>query len=227
MNPPLIFLPGLGGNERMFFRQMPDFPDAQALNFMPHQGREDLASYCARWAQSGDFPQGSLLVGVSMGGFMALELAKHLNSPAVILVASCRRFFWPHLRYRMLEPFAQWVPDQFRQSISAWTARHLMKRLENGWDASVEENFLDMLEEKNHAFFRWSAHAAAVYIAQRRWDLPSSQIFQIHGSKDHVISYQADELDQLIEGGGHLINMTHAPAVNHFIKNCLRSLNQV
>ena len=56
------------------------------------------------------------------------------------------------------------------------------------------------------------------------WRHPSPlacPIHHIHGAKDKVIPVRKACPDRVVPGGGHLINLTHAPEVNRFILECL------
>ncbi len=43
----------------------------------------------------------------------------------------------------------------------------------------------------------------------------------IHGEKDVIIPLKGVRPDEVVAGGGHLINLTHADQVNRFIERCL------
>jgi pimeloyl-ACP methyl ester carboxylesterase len=57
-----------------------------------------------------------------------------------------------------------------------------------------------------------------------RWKAPASYpcpIHQIHGSADMVIPLNRVRPEEVVPGGGHLINMTHSREVNAFVARWL------
>ena len=46
-------------------------------------------------------------------------------------------------------------------------------------------------------------------------------VHAIHGARDHIIPMNRLRPDEVIPEGGHLINLTHAPRVNAFIRHFL------
>src|SRR5688572_671154 len=91
----LVLFAGLGADARMFEGQREAFPDLYVPPWIDPRGRETLPEYAQRIAERtaaevGD-AEGQLFVGgVSLGGMVALEAARHLRPRAVFLIASCR-----------------------------------------------------------------------------------------------------------------------------------------
>jgi len=62
---------------------------------------------------------------------------------------------------------------------------------------------------------RWALRALL------NWDpapLQDTAVRQIHGRRDRIIPARRVEADEIVPGGGHLINLTHAEQVNEFIE---------
>ena len=88
----LILLPGLGADHRLLEPQRRAFPQLIVPPWIPPRKNESLPDYAARMAEtvtpSRDVPL--VLGGVSFGGMLAYEMARHLKPDAVVLIASCR-----------------------------------------------------------------------------------------------------------------------------------------
>ncbi|HOQ88273.1 MAG TPA: homocysteine S-methyltransferase family protein, partial [Phycisphaerae bacterium] len=54
--------------------------------------------------------------------------------------------------------------------------------------------------------------------ADGNWPVP---VYHIHGDADRIIPFNRVQPDEVVRGGGHLINMTHADQVNRFIERHL------
>jgi pimeloyl-ACP methyl ester carboxylesterase len=210
----LIMFPGLGADERLLEPQRAAFPQMVVPPWIPPRKKESLPSYAARMAEtivvSRDEPL--ILGGVSFGGMMAYELARHLKPEAVVLIASCRSRdgLRPlHVRARRLLPA---LPVQ------VWIAAKLLSgpimRIMHRRSPEKREMLVKMFKESDARFMHWVLHAIL------NWEpspLEGVPVFQIHGSRDIIIPAKRVEADVLIPGGGHLINVSRANEVNAFI----------
>ncbi|MGW8258357.1 MAG: alpha/beta hydrolase, partial [Thermoguttaceae bacterium] len=88
--PKMIFLPGLGADARLFNPQRLAFPDLVVPEWIAPKKAEGLAEFAARMAETINTDGPFVLAGVSLGGMMAYEIARHIRPQALILIASCR-----------------------------------------------------------------------------------------------------------------------------------------
>ena len=88
----LILLPGLGADHRLLEPQRKEFPQLVVPAWIPPQKNESLPHYAAPNGADRCAAQDRPLVlgGVSFGGMLAYEMARHLKPHAVVLIASCR-----------------------------------------------------------------------------------------------------------------------------------------
>ena len=159
-----------------------------------------------------------VLGGVSFGGMLAYEMARHLKPDAVVLIASCRN------RRGLRSSIAQRRP--LWPLVPAWTWNAVKwvgsptTRFTSRMDAGQRALLIGMLKEMDNGFLHWAVRAIL------GWN-PSPpagvRIVQIHGRRDLVIPARGVEADLWIPDGGHLINVTHAGEVNAFIRGALES----
>ncbi|MGD0384388.1 MAG: alpha/beta hydrolase [Thermoguttaceae bacterium] len=229
--PKLILFPGLGTDGRLFERQRPAFPDLWVPPWIPPRNKESLADYAARMAEviAGDCPdfcaakmgpspsslsRDFILGGVSLGGMLAYEIARHVKPRAEVLIASCRtrmgvngflrtagNIFWPIVPTGALK-VAKFVSLPALRMFGSLMPEH--RRL-----------CAKMFSESDPWFTRWAVSAILNWNPE---PLEQTPIFQIHGSHDLLIPAKYVEPDELLPHGGHLINLTHADAVNAFIQ---------
>lgn len=86
----LYLLPGLGADERVFQNLLPLLKaPAQVLTWLPPESAtETLAHYVARMAEAVPEDQPCLVVGVSFGGVVALEICRLRPLAQAVLVSS-------------------------------------------------------------------------------------------------------------------------------------------
>ena len=90
MTFPVILLPGMGADSRMFAAQKERFPQLLVPPWPALVPREPLRDFAARLASSLDITRETVLGGASMGGMVALEIARLKPPRAVVLLGSCR-----------------------------------------------------------------------------------------------------------------------------------------
>ncbi len=210
----LILLPGLGTDHRLLESQRAQFPQLAVPPWIPPRHNESLAAYALRMAEtvkpSGQRPL--LLGGVSLGGMLACEMARHLKPDALVLIASCRTRHGLRSIYKAGRPLLPLIP------LPAWSIAKLLAapaaKLAKGVPPHRIDLAIRMFKEADSRFMHWALQALL------RWEatpLYGVRVFQIHGCRDLLIPADRVPADVVIPDGGHLINVTHAAEVNEFI----------
>src|SRR4051812_45705088 len=89
--PPLILLPGMGADERLFVPQREVFGDQLIVpKWISHVENDTIATYAQRLAEKVDPKKPCFVGGASFGGFVAMEMARHLQTLGVFLIGSVR-----------------------------------------------------------------------------------------------------------------------------------------
>jgi len=211
----LVLLPGLGADHRLLEPQREEFPQLAVPSWIPPLKNESLPHYAARMAETIAASQHAPLIlgGVSFGGMLASELARHLKPDALVLIASCRTRQGLRPIYRAAGGLLPLVPVQ------AWSIAKLLSgpvvRIRLGVPTARRDLAIRMFKETDSRFMHWVLQAIV------RWEptpLEAVRVFQIHGGRDLLIPARRVQADQLSPDGGHLINVTHAQDVNAFIR---------
>lgn len=207
----LLLLPGLGADERLFAPQRPAFPGLEVPPWIEPRPQDRLTDYADRLAERLQPQRPLILGGVSLGGMVAWELARHLRPEALVLIASCRtpRSISPVLRFcgalggRMPTALIQGT-----KPVSVFTAGRLSG---GGPHARLCRQ---MYCDSDPRFVRWASRAVVEWQPRGAADNP---VFQVHGARDRIIPIRGVSADLVVSDGGHLINLTHAEVVNRFI----------
>jgi pimeloyl-ACP methyl ester carboxylesterase len=212
---PLVLISGMGADQRLFDAQKAVFPKLIAAPWTPIQPRDTLASYARRMAAAID-PGGPCFVGgCSLGGMIAQEMTWHLDARACFLIASIRGPAEFPLRLRVLRPLA-WLLPGFCAGVPGWLAGGILavagKRM-RPVTRSVFRQFADC----SGRHVRWAGLAALGWRPTSA--APRCPLFQIHGDRDRVLPCRLTRPDVVVPGAGHLLPLTHADAVNEFLRS--------
>lgn len=211
----VILLPGMGTDARLFEPQRAALPNLTVPDWIEPRHGESLAEYARRWAATIRCEPPFFLGGVSFGGMVALEAARHLRPAGVFLIASCRSGRAVTRRFLALQWAGRMLPTavvaRLRGPVAGYVAR--WERLEPAHRHLLRE----LATDAPITFLRLAVSAV------RRWSFepdPASlgiPVHQIHGQDDRIIPLVPGQACHVVPGGGHLINLTHAEDVNRFI----------
>ncbi len=209
---PIILLPGMAADERLFTSQLAAFPNLRVQPWLPPLRGESLRAYAARLAPRVDPGRPCLVGGASFGGTVALELAAHLPVLGCVLIGSIRSpasLPWWWRVWRSLAPLGPDAVGVLAAAGSWVTTGGTARRLRR-------------LARPEAAFVRWAACAVL------RWQ-PSPatnrvRVYHIHGADDHVLPARLARADVVVPYGRHALTLFNAAAVNEYLVGVLAEL---
>lgn len=212
----LYLIPGSGADGRMFAAQRERFAQAMTPEWLPPTHRkEPLEEYARRLAKKIDTSTPFVIGGVSLGGMVALEMARHTQPLAVILIASSRSSQALPTPHRLTGKFMRALPNPVIKGLFRFSAFIAKKAIPDR--VRNKPLYVSMLKEMPPSLVRWQSGAATEWFPKT---LPPVPIYHIHGEHDPILPPNRVKADRYIKGG-HLINMTQAGTVNDFIDECL------
>ncbi|MBI1368199.1 MAG: alpha/beta fold hydrolase [Planctomycetes bacterium] len=211
---PVIFFPGLSGDPRVFEPQTEAIPHLSIAQWPKPNVTEGLSAYAARVARRVDPGRPCIIGGVSFGGIVALEVAHHLDARACILIASTRDARGLPNSLRLLRPLASVTAEPVLRiatplcvTSAAVSAPRVYQRLARSPD-------------DDRVFRLWALRALLKWRSPCDARLP---IFQLHGERDRTFPASRSQADVILPHAGHMLTLTHADAVNEFIRRAIRS----
>ena len=208
-SPPLILLPGLGGDSRLFSTQRVAFPDLIVPDWIEPERNEPLADYAARFASQIDPGVPCFFGGVSFGGVVALEVASRLSNYECYLIGSVRSPLQVPRRLRALHSMTdlifipKWIGSAALYSAGRWM--HPLRR-----------GALRQLHEADLRFLRWAAKAILNWTPSE--GVERVRVAQIHGERDPIFPIKNVTAEKVVAGAGHLVSITHSIQVNQFLR---------
>jgi pimeloyl-ACP methyl ester carboxylesterase len=171
------------------------------LDWPEYHAEVSIAAVADRVIEENAIPDGAIVIGSSLGGIVACEIARQRELKALVLIGSAVRPGEISGLLALLHPLVLLAPIQFIQTAAG----------------KLPSELAGMFSRSHAAFIR------ATCMAIFDWPgLDESRItpVRIHGTRDRVIPLPA-QVDLKIDGG-HLVAMTHPEQCVDFIKkHCL------
>ncbi|MDB5291507.1 MAG: hypothetical protein JWL69_2748 [Phycisphaerales bacterium] len=210
----LVLFPGIGVDGRLYEPQRKLPVKIEVPHWLePESGSETLAHYAERMAATVRGGGRLYIGGCSMGAMLALEAARHLDAAGVLLIGGCRSNLDLSPLFRSVCAATASMPPPWIQPVIRLSAPAGFLLFED-LSAGHTKLMTTMMLEHSPGQLRWAAEAIL------GWELeadPPAPIYAIHGEIDEVIPLANVSPDEVIPGGRHLIHLTHAKEVNHFL----------
>ena len=197
MTPNIYILSGLGADERVF--QQIDFTGANVsfITWVPPTPDESIESYSARLIEQITV-QKPILVGLSFGGIMAVEIAKHIGTEKVVLIASVKTRNEIPFYYRWTGALG------LHKLIPACLLKQ--SNIVTNWffgaaSESARNTLKHILRDTDPMFLKWAIH----HIVRWKNTIAPSRIIHIHGTADRILPVRFVAADIRVRNGGHFM----------------------
>ena len=193
---------GLGADKRVFQNMDFSFCNAAFIEWIAPLANETIEHYASRLLCQITHER-PILIGLSFGGMMAVEVAKLIETEKIILIASAKnknevppyyRFAGNLKLHKILPAKLLKMPNLF----SFW-----FFGIENKEDKNV---LRAILKDTNESFLSWAIDAIVTW----KNTTAVENLFQIHGSADRILPLKYVNTDMTVEGGGHFMTLNKA-----------------
>ena len=208
---PIYFISGLGADRRIFQWLKADGYRPIHVEWISPDKGEAIEDYATRLREQikDDNP---VVVGLSFGGLMAIEIAKQIPTEKVILLSSVKdRLEIPfYFKLFRIVPLHRVVPFKSLLFAFYWLAYWLFAP-----EGSEQKKLLKtILVETDPHFLKWALHKVVVWQNQ---NVPENLV-HLHGKRDRIFPYRYVNPDYSIESSGHLMVMTRAEEISNLLK---------
>jgi pimeloyl-ACP methyl ester carboxylesterase len=205
---------GLGADKGAFDFLDLSFARPVFIDWFTPKKDETLQQYAKRLQQQYIREQEPVILGLSLGGMVATEIAKLLPGATVIIVSSAKTkneipFY---LKTFLYLPLHKTLPD--------WVIRQhtpLREFLLGAKDNRCISYVKHVAELADGNFYRW---AVSAILHWKNMTIPSN-VTHLHGTNDKLIPYRFVKPDFTIANGGHLMIIENAVEVSGTIKNII------
>ena len=210
----VYFISGMGADRRIYKNIcLPAGFEPVFVDWITPVPKESLADYAVRLSEQIDRSEPFILLGTSLGGIMAMEIAKRWPPVSTILISSVP--ISAHLpRYYA---FARSVGLVSLLPPSFFKATATIKRRFTRESAEDKELIRQIIRESDGPFIKWAMNAVL------EWDngeIPQP-LWHIHGTRDEVFPVWLTRPTHRIRHAGHMLVMSHAQEVNAILRKIL------
>jgi pimeloyl-ACP methyl ester carboxylesterase len=213
----LYCLPGLGVDHRLFDRCDLGTAEVVKLDWPVMPRGSSLADYAAALAARVNKREPHVLLGVSMGGMVAQEMAA-ITGPRKVIIVSSWKGPWE------MPPLIRWLrPFRPEMLLTEWIMRRCvpvirLMRAKLGMETVEATRHIQMMLD------RWSAEQIRVMVrAVLSW--PGAEVkdlVHIHGDRDALMPLKFIRDPIIVRGGTHIMVYTLANEVSAAVRAALK-----
>lgn len=213
----VYFISGLAADKRVFkYIELPEGYEVVHLDWITPQKEDTLPTYALRMADKIDRNEPFALVGLSFGGMIATEIAKHYPAVCTILISSVPVSKQLPVYFRMAGKIGlhKLVPVSLLKT-SAATKRFFTR------EKNTDKKLLwQIINESDASLIRWSINA----ILNWQNEIIPNPVWHIHGTRDEILPVKFTQPTHTIPKAGHMMVMTNPAVVNGFLATALTSV---
>lgn len=206
---------GLGVDQRVFDTINFDGLNAEFIDWINPLEKETITEYAARISRKIS-EKDVILIGLSFGGIIAIEVAKIIPVKKVILIASAKTKVELPVLCRIAGKL--YLNKLIPSAVFKWN--NFFTYWLFGIQTKEEKILLkNILKDTDSRFLRWAINEIVHW---KSMEFPANCI-HIHGTKDRVLPARNCKVDYLIENGGHFMTVKKATEIEQIIKTaCLK-----
>ncbi|MDD2982024.1 MAG: alpha/beta hydrolase [Crocinitomicaceae bacterium] len=213
MKRELYIFSGLGADENVF--QQLDFSGFATIfvKWIVPNDEETIENYTTRLLEQIKTEK-PILIGLSFGGMIAVEVAKQIDTEKVILIASAKTKKEIPFYYRFAGQLGihKLLPTRLLKK------SNLITNWFFGASSMLEKQLLkQILTDTNPVFLKWAIDKIV------RWknQATTKNVFHIHGTSDRILPFKFVNCDSEIRNGGHFMTLNKSDELNSILQNKL------
>ena len=220
MRRQVYCISALGADERIFGRLQWQDCELHFLSWIAPEINETMEAYARRMCAQirHEHP---ILIGVSFGGMMCIEIAKIIEADRVILISSIKTKdelpAW--LKLVAVLNLHRFIPILSWQYFSGLK---IFDSIENYFLGAGDDAEKQLAMEFRHnidpAFLRWSIDHILNW--NNRWAPPG--VSHIHGTSDRIFPVTRVHASHSVRGAGHFMVYSHAGEVSDTLNQLMR-----
>jgi pimeloyl-ACP methyl ester carboxylesterase len=209
----VYFFSGLGADERVFQFLNLSFCNPVFIKWNLPLKNECIENYAAKLLVQIQ-EKNPVLVGVSFGGMMAIEVAKLITIEKIIIISSAKTRFEIPFYFRFLGKANahKIIPTSFLKSFKN------LNQFIFGVDSFKEQQLLNEIIQDTHPdFLKWAIDK----IVHWQNKIIPSNITHIHGTNDRILPLKYISADFIIQNGGHFMIVNQSDILGNILNDLM------
>jgi pimeloyl-ACP methyl ester carboxylesterase len=212
----IFLIAGWGADTRNYNNiELPEAYEVIPVDWIEPDVSDTLATYAQKLIHQYNITYNSIVIGNSLGGMLAIEIANSVPLSKVILISSIKTINeapWYFSFFKML-PVYKILPGTVYTHLGV-TIRPIF----GGMSPQQLWLFKDMLTKSSPKFLKWAMDAVFKW---QNTNIPPN-VYHIIGDKDEVFNYKRIKDAIIVKGGTHVMIFDKAKEVNKILKGILR-----
>lgn len=214
----VYFISGLGADERLFQFIRLEGVRIQQVKWITPLRKETWEAYAERLlSQIPD--KNPVIVGMSMGGMMAVEISKIMKTEKIVLISSAKNYHEipPYFCWLRWTGIHRWLPYPFFK----FSGQLLGHWLFGTQTQSERELLSQIIRDTDETFFRWAWEKV---ITWKNEYIPPG-VFHLHGERDHLLPIRyIGQPDQVLKSGTHFMIVHEAVFISRILQQIIDQL---
>lgn len=212
----VFLIAGMGADTRIYNRiDIPEKYEVVPVDWIESHKTDTLTTYAQKLIYQYNINPKSIVIGNSLGGMLAIEIAKKVDLQKTILISSIKTVDEAPFYFKVFRaaPIFKLFTDKMLGMV-----KYLVKPVIGLKNKDEYWLFRDMYEKTSCRFLRWSMGAVLL------WDnkeVPDN-VYHISGDRDLVFNYKRLKNATIVKGGTHLMVFDRAREINKWLKPILK-----
>lgn len=212
----IYLIPGLGADTRIYNNiDIPDEYEVIPVDWIIPHKTDTLSTYAQKLIHQYNIVKNSIIIGNSLGGMIAVEMAKLIPVKKLILISSIKTSDEApgYFSFFRAVPINKIIPGKLVTHLGL-----LVKPVFGHMSDADAWLFNDMLKKTPPAFIEWAMDAALHW----KNNVVPPNLYHITGDKDRVFPHKNIKNAGIVKGGTHIMIFDKAKEINKLLKAILR-----
>lgn len=215
----IYFLSGLGANYSAFkYLSFPPAVQTVFIDWLTPQKNEPIKNYAKRIAEKINTAEPFILVGLSFGGMLAMEVIEFVQPQKTILISSAARRQELPVYYKLAGTLR--INKLFPAAVIK-KGNRLINWVMGVSTIKDKDLVAEILAASNPEFSKWAINE----IVNWKRTIAPENVIRIHGNKDKVLPIINFTPQHLINAGGHFMIANRAAEISAIIEKELTGFN--